>query len=156
MVRYIADSDEDSPTLHEPASKAQLVLLVEGRASQSFPLRGQVTLGRDKSNSIVVADQKVSRHHASLASVGDAFIITDQGSANGTYLNGVLLAQPTRLKDMDHISVGDTHFRFSTTESSAKAAIDPQPAAVLPGAVPQSPAQNAPVTLLNVGFPSGS
>ena len=40
-------------------------------------------------------------------------MLTDQGSANGTYLNGVLISQPTRLKSHDKITIGDTTFLFS-------------------------------------------
>ena len=112
MVRYIAETEEEFQTIQESPPTAYLTLVVEGRMSHSFPLRGEVQLGREKSNAIVVADQKVSRHHASLIPIDDTFIINDQGSANGTYINGVLIAQPTRLKDEDRISVGDTTFLF--------------------------------------------
>lgn len=115
LVRYIAENDEEPLTLHEPPPKAYLLLLANQRISQTFPIRGEVHLGRDKGNSVVVSDQKVSRFHASLSPIDDAFILNDKGSANGTYLNGVLISQPVRLKDKDHISLGDTHFLFSTT-----------------------------------------
>jgi predicted component of type VI protein secretion system len=95
--------------------------------SHSFPLRGAVELGREKSNAIVVADQKVSRHHASLTPIDNTFIINDQGSANGTYINGVLIAQPTRLKDNDRISVGDTTFLFTTSQPEPDAGDIPSP-----------------------------
>ena len=115
MVRYITENEDE--TIYEPSPTAYLVLIVNGRESQSFPLRGTVHIGRDKSNSVVVADHKVSRHHAMLVPVGDSYILSDQGSANGTYLNGVLISQPTRLKLNDKVGVGDTTFMF-TTEAS--------------------------------------
>lgn len=115
MVRYIAENDEDALTLHEPAPAAYLVLVVDGRVSQTFPLRGELELGRDKGNGVVIADQKVSRHHARLQSVEGAFILSDQASANGTYLNGVQITQPTRLKDKDRITIGDATFVFMTS-----------------------------------------
>jgi hypothetical protein len=113
VVRYITENEEE--TIHEPAPGAYLTLLVENRQSQTFPIRGTVHLGRDKTNSVVVADQKVSRHHAVLTPVGEAFVLTDQGSANGTYLNGVLISQPTRLKSHDKVTIGDTTFLFTFT-----------------------------------------
>jgi hypothetical protein len=113
LVRYIAENEEDYKTLQEPPAAAHLVLLVGGRASHAFPLRGEIKLGRDKDNAIVVADQKVSRHHATLTPLDNTFIIADQGSANGTYLNGVQLAQPTRLKHHDRLTLGDTIFLFT-------------------------------------------
>jgi len=111
LVRYITENEEN--TVFEPTPVAYLILLVNGRDSQSFPLRGTIHLGRDKSNSVVVADQKVSRHHATLTPIDDTFILIDQGSANGTFLNGVLVSQPTRLKPGDRVAVGDTEFAFS-------------------------------------------
>ncbi|MBI1879259.1 MAG: FHA domain-containing protein, partial [Chloroflexi bacterium] len=113
MVRYIAENEEDYQTLQEPPAAAYLVLLVAGRPSHAFPLRGEVQVGRDKNNAIVVADHKVSRHHAILIPIDNTYILTDQGSANGTYLNGVQIAQPTRLKHNDRLTVGDTTFLFT-------------------------------------------
>lgn len=113
MVRYIAENEEDYKTLQEPPPSAFLVLLAGGRPSHSFPLRGEVHLGRDKENTIVVADQKVSRRHANMTPIDDTYILTDLGSANGTFLNGVQLAQPTRLKQHDRLLLGDTTFLFT-------------------------------------------
>jgi hypothetical protein len=113
LVRYIAESEEDFKTLQEPPPTVFLVLMAGGRPSQTFPLRGEVQLGRDRESTIVVADQKVSRRHANMTPLDDTYILTDLGSANGTYLNGVQIAQPTRLKHQDRLSVGDTHFVFA-------------------------------------------
>lgn len=129
MVRYIAESEEDFKTLQEPPASAYLVLLVGGRPSHAFPLRGEIRLGRDKDNAVVVADQKVSRHHATLAPIDNTFILTDQGSANGTYLNGVQIGQPTRLKHHDRLTLGDTTFLFTLGQPDLTAPPD-RPAAV--------------------------
>lgn len=135
MVRYIADPEEDLETIHEPVPRAYLTLIVEGRISHSFPLRGKMQLGRDKSNAIVVADPKVSRHHASLVPIDKAFIISDLGSANGTYVNGVRIAQPTRLKDNDRVSIGDATFLFTASQLNSNAVdrpLSPPPASSPP------------------------
>lgn len=106
----------------ETLPAAYLTLMVEGRFSHSFPLRGEVKLGRDKTNGVVTADQKVSRHHATLSPVDDhTFILSDHGSANGTYINGVLISQPTRLKNNDKIRFGDTTFLFTTSPPGTEA-----------------------------------
>lgn len=141
MVRYIAESEEDFRTLQEPPPRAYLVLLVGGRPSQSFPLRGELHLGRDKENAIVVADQKVSRRHASLTPIEETYILTDLGSANGTFLNGVQIAQPTRLKHHDRITLGDTTFSFNIGQPDMSAPDHPPAAA--PIAVPQRSAASA-------------
>jgi hypothetical protein len=150
LVRYIAENEDDALTLRETTPKAYLVLLANGRVSHSFPLRGEIQLGRDKSNGVVIADQKVSRHHALLSPAEDTFMLNDQGSANGTYLNGVLISQPTRLKDRDRISVGDTNFifTFQSPDSgfiSQPAILPPTPSAPV---YPQNSVSGSP-TLLN-------
>jgi hypothetical protein len=123
LVRYIAEDGEEPFTVRETPPKAYLVLLVNGRVGQSFPLRSEITLGRDKSNTVVIADQKVSRHHVTLSPAEETFIVIDQGSANGTYLNGVLVSQPNPLKDKDRLSVGDTNFLFTTSKPDFDAVI---------------------------------
>lgn len=106
----------------ETLPAAYLTLMVEGRFSHSFPLRGEVKLGRDKTNGVVTADQKVSRHHATFSPIDDnIFILSDHGSANGTYVNGVLISQPTRLKNNDKIRFGDTTFLFTTSRPPTEA-----------------------------------
>jgi hypothetical protein len=116
LVRYIEENEDDYPTIREPLAAAYLTLLVEGRLSHALPLRGEVKIGRDKTNGVVTADQKVSRHHATLSPIDDnTFIISDHGSANGTYINGVLISQPTRLRQNDKIRFGDTTFLFTTS-----------------------------------------
>jgi hypothetical protein len=117
LVRYIADdSEEEARTLQEPPPTAYLVLLIKGKVSQSFPLREEIQLGRERGNTVVVADQKVSRHHARLTPVDNTFIVTDLGSANGTYVNGVKINQPTRLRNNDRLGIGDTTFIFTASQ----------------------------------------
>ena len=79
-------------------------------AGQSFPLGDRVRLGREAGNDIRLADRRVSRHHAILERVGPGYLITDQGSSNGTYVNGVRISQPTALHSGDMITIGDTQF----------------------------------------------
>lgn len=154
MVRYIEENDEEAPTIQEAPASAHLALLVKGRASQSFPLRGEVQLGREKDNAIVVADQKVSRHHAILTPIDETFIIQDQGSANGTYVNGVRIAQPTRLHHEDKISLGDATFLF-VMGSTMPTTVDSPPAqaaspiqAVLGGSIPSISRESQPIWLI--------
>jgi len=52
-------------------------------------LRGSATrIGRSPDNDLVVADDKVSRHHAVINNADTTHIITDLGSANGVHVNG--------------------------------------------------------------------
>lgn len=127
MVRYITDDEEELRTLREAPPAAYLVLLVQGKASQSFPLREEIELGRERGNTVVVADRKVSRRHARLTPIDDTFILSDLGSANGTYVNGVLIGQPTRLKHNDRFVIGDTTFLYTSTPPNPQDVYTPPP-----------------------------
>jgi pSer/pThr/pTyr-binding forkhead associated (FHA) protein len=67
-----------------------------------------VTVGRRTSNTVVLSgDGEVSRTHAELELVGEDWTVTDDGlSHNGTYVNGVRIAQRRRLKDGDIMRFG--------------------------------------------------
>lgn len=88
----------------------QLTIASGLNAGQGFPLGDRVRLGRAEGNDIRLADKRVSRHHAMLERVGHGYLITDQGSSNGTYVNGVRINQPTALYSGDTIKIGDTQF----------------------------------------------
>jgi ribosomal protein L32 len=88
----------------------QLTIANGPNAGQSFPLGDGARLGRAAGNEIRLADRQVSRHHAILKRVGHGYLITDQGSSNGTYVNGVRISQPILLHSGDTIRIGDTQF----------------------------------------------
>lgn len=71
-------------------------------------LANQVTtIGRALSNDIVITSKRVSREHARIRREGWRRILEDQGSTNGTFLNGERLLSPVALHDGDRIKVGD-------------------------------------------------
>ena len=64
-----------------------------------------VTIGRATDNDIVVDNLAVSRKHAQIEKMGDAYVLTDLRSANGTFVNGErVLRRP--LKHFDTIAIG--------------------------------------------------
>jgi hypothetical protein len=69
-----------------------------------------LTLGRHSSCDISLDwDDKVSRTHAVLERLGQAWTVSDDGiSRNGTFLNGVRLSSRQRLVDGDAVRVGRT------------------------------------------------
>lgn len=72
-----------------------------------------LTIGRDKSNDIVLSDLLVSRNHAVIRRLGDGdYYLIDSGSSNGCQLNEQRIAAPTRLRDGDVIGIGSTRFVF--------------------------------------------
>lgn len=71
-----------------------------------------VTIGRDESNDICLSsDNTVSRRHAKITKTGGSYAIIDEGSSNGTFVNGVRVTNAA-LHSGDEIQVGNTRFRF--------------------------------------------
>jgi signal transduction histidine kinase len=75
-----------------------------------------VLLGRGSAQ-IPLTDQTVSRRHAELQVADGGWVLTDLNSANGTYVNGVRIQKPTRLKQGDQIRVGSTLLVYAGEES---------------------------------------
>ncbi len=91
---------------------------IEEPTGARIPIQGACSIGRLSSNTIVLADIKVSRRHATINVQGDnEFWLVDFGSGNGTYLNGRRVAQPTRLQDGDWIEIAGIKLRFHMTSS---------------------------------------
>ena len=70
-------------------------------------------VGREQTCDIALPnDTTVSRHHATIKLEADGAIITDEGSANGVFVNGVKINGPTTLHSGDETQIGATRFRF--------------------------------------------
>ncbi|HLL54853.1 MAG TPA: FHA domain-containing protein [Myxococcaceae bacterium] len=73
-----------------------------------------ITLGRDKSCQVVLAEQAVSRNHARISRDGALFFIEDLGSAYGTQINGKKLPKGEKrlLRDGDVIAIAQFDVTF--------------------------------------------
>jgi pSer/pThr/pTyr-binding forkhead associated (FHA) protein len=92
---------------------AHLILLGTEGEPQRWPIReGSLTLGRAKDCHISIADTRLSRRHTELRCEGRRVIITDLGSINGTYVNGVRIQQPQELRHGDLVRVGPFELRY--------------------------------------------
>ncbi len=77
--------------------------------SRPIPVRApnSATIGRAKSNGIVVEDALASRVHAMLESTPAGLEIRDNHSSNGTFVNGTLISS-AKLRDGDVVTIGNT------------------------------------------------
>lgn len=74
---------------------------------------GAVTrIGRAVDNDLVVPEQSISRHHATIAMVNGVYCVQDLQSHNGTFVGGNRVAGQAPLKDGDTIRLGDATFQF--------------------------------------------
>jgi ABC-type multidrug transport system ATPase subunit/pSer/pThr/pTyr-binding forkhead associated (FHA) protein len=78
-------------------------------APRPTPVRsqGSATIGRAKSNNIVVEDALASRVHAMLQATPAGLEIRDNNSSNGTFVNGTLITS-AKLRDGDIVTIGNT------------------------------------------------
>ena len=70
------------------------------------------SIGRNVNNTIYVEDDFVSTNHAMLTFRGRSWFIEDQGSTNGTYVNGHRIDRPVALSFGDELTVGRVRMRL--------------------------------------------
>jgi pSer/pThr/pTyr-binding forkhead associated (FHA) protein len=94
---------------------------LQDRDSCIYPLEvGVNTIGRAPDNDVVVEDAFASRRHcAVLLHSDDGCELHDTASKNGTFLNGVRLTKPTRLRHGDEIRICETRLIFCARAGGA-------------------------------------
>lgn len=104
----------------------------------SYTLDDEVSIGRTDESSLRISDTGLSRRNTTIFRDGDDVLVVDEGSTNGTFLNGKRLGtSPVVLRDGDRLKLGTytsmsveigeraPQYEESTKEVSAKA--DPPP-----------------------------
>jgi transcriptional regulator with GAF, ATPase, and Fis domain/pSer/pThr/pTyr-binding forkhead associated (FHA) protein len=82
-----------------------------------FPLTdAEISIGRDQSNKIAIADPSISRKHCIIRVSNERCSIHDLNSRNGSFINGVPVRE-RELKHADQIEVGASVFVFAAQES---------------------------------------
>jgi hypothetical protein len=82
-----------------------------------FPVReGRNKIGTSASHHITIQDPEVSSLHGIIVCKNQEFLLTDEMSSNGTFLNGKSIRphNPQDLNDGDEIKIGDTTLLFKT------------------------------------------
>lgn len=75
--------------------------------------RGRFTIGREPACDMTLADETVSRWHASFERSGGGWLLADLGSTNGTRLNGWRVTGPMPVRPGDMVSFGGATFVLS-------------------------------------------
>jgi signal transduction histidine kinase len=89
------------------------------------PNAAAVSIGREAGNMIQLDDHEISRRHAEIRRVGDALVVGDLKSSNGTFVNDVRVER-SELDSGDRIRVGRTLLVFARDgdDPAAFAAVD--------------------------------
>jgi sigma-B regulation protein RsbU (phosphoserine phosphatase) len=78
-----------------------------------IPLKGEkISVGRSADNDIPILDPFCSGHHAFVAPKDDGYVVRDNGSKNGTFLNGKKVVSEVELKKGDEVLIGSTRIIF--------------------------------------------
>jgi len=113
---------------------------------------GVVNLGRNRENTIVLHDRHASRWHAQVFANNGRWFIRDQGTTNGTRLDGEPIVHERPLGDGQEIAIGEVRLVFNLHDAKterlpspagngeASEEPTPQPAEDEPHVVPRLPA----------------
>ena len=111
------EGDEESADILDEIKTEGPALVVRsggGRAGEHFLLeQDSTTVGRSPDCDIFLDDVTVSRRHALVKRSNDQFLIEDQGSLNGTFLNRRRI-ESGGLEDGDEVQIGKYKLTFLT------------------------------------------
>jgi adenylate cyclase len=86
---------------------------LETADGRPWPLGVSCSIGRSPSNTIILDDPRISRRHAVVHRQDSTeYWLVDLGSGNGSFLNGLRIANPTRLNDGDCVGIGESILTF--------------------------------------------
>src|SRR5579883_2965683 len=141
-------------TLVAPRSQQGSARLILRRADGQLKEYGldkdEITIGRLASNDVALPDDRsVSRRHAVIRRSNVGYVIEDQQSNNGTYVDGEKILYPFVLHNGQSIKVGANELTFTIVSAFGTPAAESenQPAAPAQAAAPaaQEPFFNQPI-----------
>lgn len=96
-----------------PAAKEACLVVIYGlELGKKFNLtRPQMIIGRSSKADVQIDQEAVSRNHCKILNTGNAVLLRDMGSTNGTYVNDEMIDEYV-LRDGDFIKVGRCIFKF--------------------------------------------
>jgi pSer/pThr/pTyr-binding forkhead associated (FHA) protein len=112
-LSYTPEEDGDSDSTYEPVEGPALVIRSGGgRTGEHFVLdRERTTIGRSPECDVFLDDVTVSRRHAVVTRRDGSFVIEDQGSLNGTFVNRRRI-ESGELEDDDELQIGKYRLVF--------------------------------------------
>lgn len=79
-------------------------------------VRDEYTVGRGEDNAIRLTERNISRHHAKVGRNAERWLLHDNHSYNGCYVNGARVGEPQPLMHGDLIQLGD--YRITAEDES--------------------------------------
>jgi len=105
-----------------PTKRYSLAVIMGANAGQIHTItKPRIVLGRGAESDVQLQDSEVSRRHAMLEIHLDEGLVTDLGSTNGTYVDGVRIQRATIFSNQE-FSLGTTTVMFIVTDAHDVAA----------------------------------
>jgi DNA-binding CsgD family transcriptional regulator len=135
LQALIVAEREETPFLHWRDGEGHQQILILPKSGE------RVTIGRRPDQRVSLHwDGEVSRSHAMLDPVGEHWTLVDEGSSNGSYVNGNRLTGRHRLIDRDRMCFGNT-FVIYREPTAADGSPSTTRAPATPASIPLSPSQ---------------
>jgi pSer/pThr/pTyr-binding forkhead associated (FHA) protein len=108
-----AEDREVIAAIQASNSEKSMVIIARGpnKGSRFLITSEGVAIGRASGCDIFLDDITVSRQHAKISKVGSDFVLTDEGSLNGTYFENESISKRTLLSG-DEFQIGKFHLLF--------------------------------------------
>lgn len=120
-------SPEPPPTVTDPdavQARGWRLLGIEGEfEGEETQLLQDLVLGRDPSADIRLSNPRASRQHARILRQPDGYRLQDEGSSNGTWLNGERVAGTVLISDGDEIRIEDSVWRVMAASGARDRAV---------------------------------
>ena len=91
---------------------ATLTFVTEGQ-QEAFELSGELTVGREAGNDVVLPEGGLSRKHCRFYEEGGEVFVEDFGSSNGTFVDGQRIEAPTSISEGQEILLANIAVQFS-------------------------------------------
>jgi len=100
---------------------ASISVLFGGQEQRVCQLdKPRMVVGREPNCDICIDNLGISRQHCAFATKGDAFVVQDLGSANGTFVNGKKIVEHF-LNDGDEVVIGKYILKFKNEAQTSAA-----------------------------------
>jgi two-component system, NtrC family, response regulator HydG len=96
--------------------QAKLVAINGPLRKSEFAIAGEVGLGQDADNAIRLEDPWVSGHHCTISEQNGRYVLSDQESHAGTFVNGIPVKR-RELKEGDEVAIGNSLFLFQVEKA---------------------------------------
>ena len=110
MFEQITYLREKLKNFSEPENEAAFLVSLNEK-TENVVLKGKMILGRDHGNEIVLDRDGVSGRHASIFNTDRGWVIKDENSTNGIFINGSKIEGESFLKNGDIIQI-TSEFQF--------------------------------------------